>query len=106
MTVADAMLESYVEAHLVKVVKAASGFVRKMKWIACRGAPDRFVAMPKRGMWLVELKRPGGALEEHQVREHARLVAAGVNVVVLDSIEAVDAFMVRTAPKGETPCGS
>ena len=89
--------EAAVEDHLVKLAKAAKGFCRKLKWIGRRGAPDRFLTLPaphpRRGMWLVELKRPGGVLEEHQAREHKRLREAGVNVVVLDSIEAIDRFM-------------
>jgi len=87
------MRESVVEQHLVKRVKALDGFVRKLKWIGHRGAPDRFVAIPRRGMWLAELKRPGEGLEDHQAREHARLQNMDIRVVVLDSIEAVDAFI-------------
>lgn len=99
------MRESTVEAHLVKQVKAVHGFVRKLKWVGVRGAPDRFIAIPQRGMWLAELKRPGGVLEDHQAREHVRLMKMGIRVVVLDSIEAVDKFM-EASTEGGAPCGT
>lgn len=41
----------------------------------------------------VELKAPGKKPDHHQEREHARLRALGCNVFVLDSIEAVDAYI-------------
>lgn len=86
------MLERDVEKHLVNRVKAAGGEIRKLKWIGRRGAPDRLVCLPHRCA-LVELKRPGEQLAPHQRREHARLIACGLTVVTLDSIEAVDVFM-------------
>jgi hypothetical protein len=89
--------ESHVEHHLVRRVKAVQGFVRKLKWIGRQGAPDRFVAIPdphpRRGMWLIELKRPGKGAEDHQEREHKRLREAGVRVIVLDSVDAVDTWL-------------
>lgn len=42
---------------------------------------------------LVELKRPGGRLDDHQVREHQKLRDMGCAVYTLDSIEAVDAYI-------------
>lgn len=116
------MREAIVEQHLVKRVKALGGEVRKVKWIGRRGAPDRIVMLPAyselaRGgritatevreamaaaltgrlhqpttAW-VELKRPGEVAEDHQAREHERMRKMGQQVVVLDSIEAVDKFL-------------
>lgn len=87
------MRESTVEGHLVKRVKAVGGEVRKLRWIGRGGAPDRVVMLPGLGLWLVELKRPGGVPEDHQAREHVRLMKMGVRVLVIDSIEGVDKFM-------------
>ena len=96
------MRESTVEKHLVKRVKALGGECRKVQWIGRRGAPDRIVMLPGKTrfsvnwpgktVW-VELKRPGEVAEPHQAREHERMRKMGQQVVVLDSIEAVDKFI-------------
>jgi len=89
--------ESAVEKHLVESVERHGGFQRKLRWVGRPHAPDRFVAFPVTfpgvGVWLVELKRPGKDAEPGQGREHARLRAAGVRVIVIDTIEGVDEFI-------------
>lgn len=98
------MRESVIEAHLVKRVKQLGGEVRKVQWVGRRGAPDRLVLLPHAPAgwgypsWMpascwVELKAPGGGPEPHQAREHTRLRNLGQHVVVVDSIEAVDALL-------------
>ena len=97
------MLESKVEAYLVKRVKALGGEVRKVQWIGRRGAPDRLVMLPLTPLSagkphegrtvFVEVKRPGGKVEAHQLREHERMRKMGQAVLVLDSIEAVDGWL-------------
>lgn len=95
------MLESKIEAYLTRQVRAAGGEVRKVKWIGRRGAPDRLVMLLSGvfvdGLWStsawVELKRPGGRAEPHQVREHARMLKMGQAVVVIDSFEGVDKLL-------------
>ena len=84
------MKESYVEEHLANRVKMAGGEIRKVQWIGRRGAPDRFVMLPGRAPFWVELKRPRGKPEPHQVREHARMRELGCVVLVLDTVEQVD----------------
>ena len=86
------MRESEIEAHLVQRVKALGGEVRKVAWVGRNGAPDRFVMLPGGCMW-VELKAPGQKTKPHQQREHDRLRAMGQRVVVIDSIDAVDALL-------------
>jgi hypothetical protein len=94
------MRESTVEAHLRKKATAAGALVRKMVWPGHRGAPDRLVIWAE-GLGrqprvdFVELKRPGGRLDDHQVREHEKLRGMGCAVFTLDSIEAVDAYVAR-----------
>lgn len=93
------MRETTVEKHLRKRVIAAGGLIRKMIWPGHRGAPDRLVVWPacsecpQNNLDFIELKRPGGRLDEHQAREHAKLYGLGCSVITLDSIEAVDAYI-------------
>jgi len=87
------MRESEIEKYLVKRVKELGGEVRKAKWIGRRGAPDRLVMLPiNRTIW-VELKATGKVAEPHQLREHKRMKAMGQSVVVIDSLEGVDALL-------------
>lgn len=100
------MRESTIEKYLVQRVKELGGEVRKVQWIGRRGAPDRLVmgvACCAR-LWpgddlsytthvWVELKAPGEKPEAHQVREHERMRKMGQRVVVIDSIEGVDALL-------------
>ena len=99
------MREAVVERHLREKAGAAGALVRKMVWPGHRGAPDRLVVWPNPQPWLndrglpsalidfVELKRPGGKLEDHQEREHEKLRSLGCAVFTLDSIEAVDQYL-------------
>ena len=97
------MRERDIEAHLVKRVKELGGEVRKVKWIGRRGAPDRLVMLPVRfgghalylpeaTIW-VELKATGVKAEAHQLREHIRMKKMGQRVVVIDSIDGVEALL-------------
>ena len=111
------MRESTIEAHLVKRVKELGGECRKVTWPGRRGAPDRLVMLPPvhhprwdgtlvpaalawaeawtkpaATIW-VELKAPGLKAEPHQLREHKRMQAMGQRVVVVDSIEGVEALL-------------
>ena len=96
------MRESDIEAHLVKRVRELGGEVRKVKWIGRVGAPDRLVMLPymtylgdhaaQTTIW-VELKAPGEKARPSQVREHERMRAMGQQVLVIDSIEGVEALL-------------
>lgn len=95
------MREREIETYLVKRVKELGGEVRKVRWIGRRGAPDRFV-MLNTGLLVdgtyatsawAELKAPGKTTEPHQTREHRRMRAMGQVVIVIDSIEGVDAML-------------
>lgn len=98
------MRERDIEKHLVQRVKELGGEIRKVKWVGRHGAPDRVVMLPSRwapcGVALdprsccwVELKAPGVAPEPHQLREHERMRRMGQRVVVIDSIEGVEALL-------------
>ena len=86
--------EKKAEDHFVARIEEDGGEVRKLQWIGRRGAPDRFAAVY---YWhgFAEIKAPGEPLQDHQEREIERLISLGVNVVVLDSVEAVDRFIAR-----------
>lgn len=88
------MREVKVEQHLRDEVKQRGGMCQKWVDTGRRGAPDRLVLLPGHPTYFVELKRPAlGKLAPHQARYHEDIRAAGQSVVVLDSIEAVDAFL-------------
>jgi hypothetical protein len=84
------MRESKIEKHLAMRVKEAGGLCWKFSSPNLRGVPDRVVILTLGRLCWVELKAPGKLL---QLRRHADLRARGHRVVVLDSIEAVDAFV-------------
>jgi len=77
------------------------GEVRKVKWVGRRGAPDRLLLLPP--IWTegsliaycawVELKAPGKKPEPHQEREHKRLRDFWQCVLVIDSIEQIEALL-------------
>ncbi|WP_196481973.1 VRR-NUC domain-containing protein [Burkholderia vietnamiensis] len=87
------MLEKTVETYLVDRVRAAGGDAYKFTSPQRRSVPDRIVAFPPGRLYFVELKRPGNKPTKPQLREHERLRALGCDVRVIDSREAVDAFV-------------
>ena len=104
------MREKDIEAYLVKSIKALGGEVRKVKWIGRNSAPDRLVMLPVQngigtGLWQdttiwVELKNPetiltfpANARERAQAREHTRMRKMGQRVVVIGTLEGVEALL-------------
>ncbi len=86
------MRESKIEKHLKKAVKKAGGIA--YKWVSPNqgGVPDEIVFFP--GLcFLVELKSSIGKLSPLQKAQHRRLAAIGFDVVVLNSIDAVDEWV-------------
>ena len=79
--------ESVVERAFCARVAELGLAQRKVAWIARRGAPDRVVLLSEERVQWVELKAPDGRLSSAQVREHARLCAAGQTVIVIRNIE-------------------
>lgn len=86
------MRERDIERYLTTQAKACGGEVRKVQWIGRRGAPDRLVMLPGQTCF-IELKAPGEKAKPHQEREHKRMRDMGQRVVVIDSIEGVDALL-------------
>lgn len=88
--------EGRIVRHLERLVRRLGGETRKLSYEGRAGAPDRLVLLHGRH-FAVELKRPGAVPPPHQIREHARLRAAGLHVYVCDSEAAVDAVVMAEA---------
>lgn len=87
------MRESTIEKYLSLRVKESGGLCWKFTSPNLRGVPDRLVILTLgRACW-AELKAPGKKPTALQLRRHAQLRNLGHKVVVLDTIEAVDAFV-------------
>lgn len=80
------MLEYHVEQKAIKRAKECGFICRKVQWIGRRGAPDRLFSRADTGPFFVEFKAPGKTLDPHQIREIAKLRAAGLRVHVVDSL--------------------
>lgn len=85
--------ERDIEEYLVARATAMGGVVRKVAWPGRRGAPDRVVMLPRARLYWVELKAPGVAPEEYQLREHERMRAMGQDVRVIDSLAGVEELL-------------
>lgn len=85
--------ERYIEKKVTDyAVKKLGWLSRKLQWIGRHGAPDRvFMRLGK--IVFIEFKQLGKKPTEHQKTEHVRLRAAGMDVYVIDSVEAGMALM-------------
>lgn len=70
-------------------VKALGGSTRALSWLGRAHAPDVLVLLSGAHA-LVETKRPGEMARAGQLREHARLRAAGFRVAVICDLEQLD----------------
>ena len=86
------MRESAIEKHLVKLIKARGGEVRKVRFLDRQGAPDRLVLFEGGVLIWVELKATTGKVSAAQRREHERLKAMGQRVEVFYSISEIDYY--------------
>lgn len=98
------MRESTVEDLLHARIELLGGLWRRVRWIGRKDAPDDFIALPSyywtdaigtrrlhggfRGF--VECKRPSKDATASQAREHERLRAVGVRVLVINTPELID----------------
>lgn len=87
------MRESVIEKHLRDQIKNMGGLCWKFVSPGMPGVPDRIAMLPGGKLVFVELKAPGQSAKPHQHRRHVDLWRVGQAVAVLDSIEAVDAFV-------------
>lgn len=87
-----AVLEAQLEGHFRKRVRQAGGYTFKLAPIEA-GIPDRLVIWPPGIFRLVELKTETGVLSKIQIYWHEKILAYGVEVVVLRGREEVDEWV-------------
>lgn len=86
-------MEKHIEAHLVKKVKEIGGVAYKFVSPANRGVADRVVVLPGGGVIFVEVKSATGKLSPLQEQFAKDMQRLGQNYIVLNSREAVNAFI-------------
>ena len=85
-------LEERIEAAFVARVKALGGMAEKFTSPARRSVPDRLVTLPGGRIVFAEIKNIGKKPTLAQQADHARRRALGCEVVVIDTMEAANAF--------------
>lgn len=86
------ILEKHIEAAFVARVKALGGMAEKFTSPARRSVPDRLVTLPGGRIVFAEIKNVGKKPTLAQQADHARRRALGCEVVVIDTMEAANAF--------------
>ena len=86
------MLERDVEKALCKRVKELGGKCEKFVSVNNRAVPDRLVILPNGKILFVELKAPGKKPTKLQEKDHRERRALGATVLVIDNVEAANAF--------------
>ena len=105
------MLEKDIEAYLSRRCREIGALCDKFTSPQRRSVPDRVVTYQGRVLF-IELKAPGKKPTEAQERDHDRRRAAGANVLVIDSKEAVDVVVgclkdgVSLWPSTSSPTGT
>ena len=89
----DAVAERAVASALVRAVRAAGGFARKLSWEGLANAPDYVVFAGGHGLF-VETKRPGERPRPSQMREFGRMREyGGVDVKVVTTVDEAEALV-------------
>lgn len=86
------MRESEIEKALVRHVKRLGGLCEKFTSPQNAGVPDRIITLPGGRIIFVELKAPGKKLRPLQQLDHARRIALGCKVLVIDNMEKIHAI--------------
>ena len=87
------MLEKVIEKYLVEQVKKRGGICEKFTSPGRRSVPDRIITMQGGRIFFVEVKSNTGKVTEGQSLDHAMRRRLGCEVHVVNSKEAVDAFI-------------
>lgn len=88
------MLEKEVEQYFCRAVKTRlSGWPLKFISPGQNGMPDRIVLLPGGKIYFIELKAPGKKARKLQYRVHQQLQELGFPALLIDTREAVDAFV-------------
>lgn len=86
------MLEKDIEGALCKRVKFLGGLCEKFVSPGRRSIPDRIITLPGGVIVFAEVKTPGKKPTPLQARDHDARRALGCRVVIIDSMEAANAF--------------
>jgi len=84
--------ERDIEAAFVKYAKTQGAVAYKFTSPGRRGVPDRLVVTPH-GVFFVEFKQPGKKPTALQAREHEKLRAFGLPVLVADGKGQAEEFL-------------
>lgn len=87
------MKEVYIERLLVTSVEKMGGMCVKFPAVFYAGFPDRLIFLPGGLLVLVEIKASGKKPRLLQQKVHTKLRGLGFRVEVLDTIQAVEAFI-------------
>jgi hypothetical protein len=79
------LLERDIETPAMEFAMQHGWFQEKIVRAGRRGFPDRFVAREGE-ILLLEFKRPNGEARVQQAKRHRELRAAGVKVIVVDTL--------------------
>jgi hypothetical protein len=91
------MRERDIEKYLREQVKKIKGIAYKFESPGHAGVPDRLVLIPNGKMTFIELKAPGKKPTALQLAQHRKITKLGFPVLVIDSKEGVDRFIVEVA---------
>lgn len=86
------MLEKDIEHALCQRVKSLGGLCEKFVSPGRRSVPDRIITLPGGSVIFAEVKAPGKKPTPLQERDHAARRKLGCRVLVIDSMEAANAF--------------
>lgn len=88
------MRESDIRKALKKRVEEYGGEVRAVSWLGRKHAPDVLCLLPSQiAHFFVETKAPRGTPNPGQAREHERMRNAGCCVMVITTLEELDAWL-------------
>lgn len=88
------MLERDIRKALKTRVEALGGEVRAIGYLGRSHCPDVLCLFPGFGKhFMVETKAPGGTPRAGQDREHKRLRAAGIRVILISTLEELDRLL-------------
>lgn len=95
-TVAERNIRKALKAR----VEAYGGEIRAVSWLGRKHAPDVLVLQPSHPFYgckgshtFIEAKAPGGKPSAGQLREHKRMRAAGCTVLVISTLDQLDAWL-------------
>lgn len=89
--------EKLLEKTLREKIKTIGGIALKFHCLSFTGFPDRVVLMPKGNIYFVELKSEGKKPTKIQLSVHKTLKDLGFQVLVLDSVGSLSAFITAVA---------